>query len=274
MITVLDEIVKTAVVHEVVTVHQGANQPAPTQATSVVVKIDAVQAQEPADIATSVPPVATETSTPSTNGLPLTYQPNLDTESATYQGLVLLNHNVHRANHSVSELVWNSTLATYAEEIAKTCFYNHSKAAGDGDYGQNIGAGIEAGNISALITNMFYNNETEYYPQPYGQEAPDSSAFESWGHFSQIVWSRTSSVGCYTYDCSPAGQPTTQDCNASGQPYLANTKCGPTGGTPAVFTVCNYYPEGNIAGEYQAVKAPVGHGIVQMTENGLMGSDL
>ena len=142
---------------------------------------------------------------------------------------------------------------------------------------------------------MFYNNETEYYPQPYGQEAPDSSAFESWGHFSQIVWSRTSSVGCYTYDCSPAGQPTTQDCNASGQPYLANTKCGPTGGTPAVFTVCNYYPEGknplrssrgrfqcktdqfeigNIAGEYQAVKAPVGHGIVQMTENGLMGSDL
>lgn len=127
MDTVLDEIVRTAVVDEVVTVHQGANQAAPTQAASVAVKVDAVEAQVPANTATSVASAAAATSTPSTNGLPLTYQANLDTESATYQGLALLNHNVHRANHSVSDLVWNSTLATYAEETAKTCVYNHSK---------------------------------------------------------------------------------------------------------------------------------------------------
>ncbi|KAF6237945.1 hypothetical protein HO173_004146 [Letharia columbiana] len=274
MDTVLDEIVRTAVVHDVVTVHEGANQPAPTAATSVVVKVDAVQAQSPANTASSVAPVAAETSPPSTTGLPLTYQANLDTESATYQGLVLLNHNIHRANHSVPDLVYNSTLASYAEQIAKTCFYNHSKAAGDGNYGQNIGAGIDAGNISALLTNMLYNDEIENYPLPYGQDVPDGSQFEQWGHFSQMVWSDTTSVGCYTYDCSPAGQPTTQDCNANGQPYLANTNCGPDGGTPAVFTVCNYYPAGNVDGEYEAVKAPLGHGIVQMTENGLAGPDL
>ena len=142
------------------------------------------------------------------------------------------------------------------------------------------------------MTNLFYNNETEEYPLPYGQENPDSSNFESWGHYSQMVWSDSTSVGCYTYDCSPAGQPATQDCNASGQPYLTNTYCGPEIGTPAVFTVCNYYPEGenlfrssaerfqsetdqletgNIDGQYQAVKAPLGHGTVQMTENGLTG---
>ena len=125
--TVIDEVVKTAVVNEVVTVHEGANPPAPTLATSVIVKVDAVQAQTPGNIATSVVPVASETSAPSTSGLPLTYQPDLDTESATYQGLVLLNHNVHRANHSVPDLVYNSTLASYAEQIAKTCVYNHSK---------------------------------------------------------------------------------------------------------------------------------------------------
>lgn len=274
MDTVLDEIVRTAVVDEVVTVHQGANQAAPTQAASVAVKVDAVEAQVPANTATFVASVAAATSTPSTNGLPLTYQANLDTESATYQGLALLNHNVHRANHSVSDLVWNSTLVTYAEEIAKTCVYNHSKAAGDGNYGQNIGAGIVAGNISALLTNMLYNSEIENYPQPYGQESPDSANFDSWGHYSQIVWSDTTSVGCYTYDCSPAGEIATQECNANGEPYLANTKCGPDGGYPAVFTVCNYYPSGNIDGEYQAVKSPLGHGIVQMTEDGLTGPDL
>ena len=269
MNTVVDDIVQTAVVHEVVTVYEGANQPAPAQATSVVVKVDAVQAQATPNAATSVTPVAAETSTPSTNGLPLTYQPNLDPESTTYQGLVLLNHNVHRGNHSVPDLVYNSTLASYAEQIAKTCIYSHSKyvytsrypfshshlcrAAGDGNYGQNIGAGIDAGNISALITNMLYNNEIENYPLPYGQEDPDTSNFEKWGHFSQIVWSDTTSVGCYTYDCSPSGQSATQDCNANGQPYLANTDCGADGGTPAVFTVCNYYPAGK-----NLLRGPIG----------------
>ena len=127
MNTVVDEVVQTAVVNEVVTVYEGANQPAATVATSVIVKVDAVQAQTLANTATSVVPVASATSAPSTSGLPLTYQPNLDTESATYHGLVLLNHNVHRANHSVPDLVYNSTLASYAEQIAKTCVYSHSK---------------------------------------------------------------------------------------------------------------------------------------------------
>ena len=125
--TVVDKVVMTAVVNEVVTVHEGAKQPAATISTSVIVNVDAVQAQTPANTATSAVPVASRTSAPSTSGLPLTYQPNLDTESATYHGLVLLNHNVHRANHSVPDLVYNSTLASYAEQIAKTCVYDHSK---------------------------------------------------------------------------------------------------------------------------------------------------
>ena len=91
---------------------------------------------------------------------------------------------------------------------------------------------------------MLYNSEIENYPQPYGLESPDGANFDSWGHYSQMVWSETTSVGCYTYDCSPAGQTATQECNANGEPYLANTDCGPDGGDPAVFTVCNYFPAG------------------------------
>ena len=125
--TIVDEVVKTAVVNEVVTIHEGANQPASTQASSIVVQVDALQAQTPANTATAATPVASETSPPSTSGLPLTHQANLDTESATYEGLVLLNHNIHRANHSVPDLVYNSTLASSAEQIAKTCVYNHSR---------------------------------------------------------------------------------------------------------------------------------------------------
>ena len=125
MDTVLDQLTTTAVVHEVVTVQEGANQPTTTQVPSAAVKVDAVQNQAPAATVTS--PVAAETSAPSTNGLPLTFQPDLDSGSDTYQGLVLLNHNIHRANHSVPDLVYNSTLSAYAEQIAKTCVYGHSK---------------------------------------------------------------------------------------------------------------------------------------------------
>ena len=55
---------------------------------------------------------------------------------------------------------------------------------------------------------------------------PDVSTLNQWGHFSQIVWKGSSSVGCYTADCSATG--------------LGNTG----GGIPPYFTVCNYSPAG------------------------------
>ena len=83
-----------------------------------------------------------------------------------------------------------------------------------------------------MINNEMYNGEIEYYPTPYGIE-PDMSNFEKWGHYSQIVWKSTVQVGCYTQYC-PHG--------------LANTGSG----VSPYFTVCNYSPPGNFAGEYGA----------------------
>lgn len=59
----------------------------------------------------------------------------------------------------------------------------------------------------------------------YGSE-PNMAQFEQWGHFSQIVWKDTKTVGCATVHC-PNG--------------LANT--GST--VSPYFTVCNYGPPGN-----------------------------
>lgn len=91
--------------------------------------------------------------------------------------------------------------------------------------------------MSAVITGQFYNGEEPVYPA-YGVDSPDMSNFQNWGHFSQVVWQGTESVGCYSYTCNP-----TNDCQPNGQPYLANTPCGP-GGVPAINHVCNYYPPG------------------------------
>ena len=101
----------------------------------------------------------------------------------------------------------------------------HSAAMGGG-YGQNIAAGVAADNITAIITNLFYNGEVGWYDGLYGQAQPSMSNFDHWGHFSQIVWKGTTQVGCYTKDCSGQG--------------LANTG----GNVSPYFTVCNYKSPG------------------------------
>ena len=95
-------------------------------------------------------------------------------------------------------------------------------------YGQNIGAGYLPVQMGSIITDGFYNGEVSYYTY-YGGE-PDTSTLHAWGHFSQIVWKDTESVGCYTTDCTASG--------------LGNIS--PSSGIRPFFTVCNYSPPGKI----------------------------
>jgi hypothetical protein len=43
----------------------------------------------------------------------------------TYQGNVLYSHNVHRANHSSTDLTWSSDLEASAQALAASCVYQH-----------------------------------------------------------------------------------------------------------------------------------------------------
>lgn len=142
-------------------------------------------------------------------------------KATTYQQRVIAHHNVHRANHSAPALQWDADLANTAATIAATCVYAHSMDVNGGGYGQNIAAGVEANNISAVITELFYNGEVNYFDGLYGQANPDMSNFEKWGHFSQIVWKDTTKVGCATQYCSGGLKNVGQYVS----PY---------------FTVCNY----------------------------------
>ena len=130
---------------------------------------------------------------------------------------------MHRDNASVPHLTWDDHMASVAAQIAASCIYAHDTSTGGGGYGQNIGAGAPPSDIPAMITNQMYNDEIGFYPG-YGGE-PDMSNFESWGHYSQIVWKSTTGVGCATQYC-PGG--------------LANTG----GDVSPYFTVCNYSPPG------------------------------
>lgn len=125
------------------------------------------------------------------------------------------------------------------------CSGNLSKLAADilcrdmdsdqGSYGQNIAAGVKADNVSAVITELFYNGEVSFYDGLYASDPTDPNAsdppmtnFHEWGHFSQMVWVDTTEVGCATVDCSSQN--------------LANTG----GNVPPYFTVCNYKKQGTL----------------------------
>lgn len=57
---------------------------------------------------------------------PTTFVPNLDPTSQFYKALVIQHHNIHRRNHSASDLTWSDQMAQYAETTAKTCTWGHS----------------------------------------------------------------------------------------------------------------------------------------------------
>ena len=99
-------------------------------------------------------------------------------------------------------------------------------AVDGGGYGQNIAAGVEGNNVSAIITDLFYNGEVNWFSGLYGEAQPSMTNFDSWGHFSQIVWKDTTHVACVTQDCSGQGL---ANVGSDVSPY---------------FTVCNYSPPG------------------------------
>lgn len=167
----------------------------------------------------------------------------LDNTEGSYKSQVLECHNVHRANHSSPPVTWSNEIAATAAKIAKRCVFEHVMGIDGGKYGQNIAAGAQAGGISHVISDQFYNAEINDFGNQYGDEHP--SGFEQWGHFSQLVWKNTREVGCATVHC-PGG-------------------VGNTGKhVPPYFTVCNYKPPGNIAGAYpQNVLKPLGRPTVR-----------
>lgn len=122
------------------------------------------------------------------------------------------------------------------------------RTGGGGGYGQNIAAGVT--DMGVIISDLMYNGEVNsFLPSYYGEANPSMDNFESWGHFSQIVWAATTHVGCATVKCSQGLANTGSDVS----PY---------------FTVCNYSPPGNMGGEYTNVQKSLGKATVTSAWDG------
>ncbi|RYP11320.1 hypothetical protein DL764_000138 [Monosporascus ibericus] len=230
----------------VITTYMGQPEPEPEPTTPVVTVVEppAEPTKEPEPEPTieeaSVPPSSVAAS-----------QPTAPADD-DFEGTAIYHHNLHRYNHSSPAVEWDSEIAGYASNTAATCVFAHDMDQGSGNYGQNIAmwatsSGAEdlgaAGAIKMATTDMWYNGEfSKYLPSYYGQDTPDMSNFEAWGHLTQLVWKSSTRLGCAVQFCPRGSMSSDMD---------------------AWYMVCNYGPPGNVGGAYATnVLAPLGEATV------------
>ena len=111
--------------------------------------------------------------------------------------MILAGHNRVRADVGVVPLVWNDSLAasaqTWADHLAATGQFYHDPDP-NRTFGESISArGPPNPNVpAAQMQEFFFSEMNNYHGQAEGSESVVA------GHYTQSVWSRTTSVGCAT----------------------------------------------------------------------------
>ncbi|XP_031131491.1 pathogenesis-related protein 1C-like [Ipomoea triloba] len=145
---------------------------------------------------------------------------NLSCDAQNSEKEYLDAHNAARAAVGVPPLKWDKEVAAFAQSYAKErsgdCKLIHS---GNRRYGENLAWGNGAFVTGAFAVGLwvdekkYYNYTTNYCNAPPGKEC---------GHYTQVVWRNSATVGCDRVQCS----------NNTGY-----------------FVTCNYYPPGNYFGQ-------------------------
>ena len=124
------------------------------------------------------------------------------------------------ASTPIQSLTWDATVASTAQTWANGCTYAHGDNAG---LGQNIYAAAGSTPTLSDATNAWVSEEPYYT-----YSSNTCAAGQVCGHYTQVVWSTTTQLGC-------------------GQAYC--TTGSPFSGFPNwYFIVCDYNPPGNYVG--------------------------
>ncbi|KAL9321316.1 hypothetical protein ACSQ67_013155 [Phaseolus vulgaris] len=126
-------------------------------------------------------------------------------------------HNAARSQVGVPNIVWDNTVAAFAQNYANQrqgdCNLIHS--GGGGKYGENLAK--SSGDLSGKDAVKLWVDEKQYYDY----NSNSCAAGQQCGHYTQVVWRNSVRVGCAKVRCS-------------------------NGGT---FITCNYSPPGNYVGQ-------------------------
>ncbi|XP_052063077.1 peptidase inhibitor 16-like [Mytilus californianus] len=113
---------------------------------------------------------------------------------------------------------WDYTAANVAQKWADQCKWQHSSSK----YGENlfISSAQDIYKVIGQAVNSWYN-EKKYY----NYNHCSSDCIKKCGHFTQVVWAKSSRLGCGIRKCN---------------------KVIGTSFTNSYFVVCNYSPAGNM----------------------------
>jgi uncharacterized protein YkwD len=138
--------------------------------------------------------------------------------------------NAARAAVGEAALTWDPIAAEVAQSWANGCSFDHNPNAGSqydglggsGDLGENLAAGAPTETIATAVSSWV--GEGQYYDHA----SNSCAAGQTCGHYTQVVWSTTTGVGCAQATC---------------------TTDSPFGGGQWQLSVCDYSPAGNVVGE-------------------------
>ncbi|TVU40939.1 hypothetical protein EJB05_14425, partial [Eragrostis curvula] len=129
-------------------------------------------------------------------------------------------HNTARADVGVGPVSWDNNVAAYAQNYAAQrqgdCALKHSS---NSPYGENIFVGGAGKAWSASDAVGLWVAEKQYYH--HDTNSCSAPAGQSCGHYTQVVWRKSTAIGCGRVVCSNGG----------------------------VFIICSYNPPGNFVGQ-------------------------
>ena len=138
------------------------------------------------------------------------------TDSIVLRTSVLNSTNLYRYQHNATFLSWNDSLASYAQSYSSDCTWAHSH--GPQGYGENLAHGY-----TDIVSSIdAWGNERDLYV--FAPPSDITGFSEATGHFTQLVWKNTKTVGCGV------------------------TACNGINGVAGYLLVCEYWPPGNVNG--------------------------
>jgi uncharacterized protein YkwD len=163
---------------------------------------------------------------------------------------IMSKHNQARGEVGVAALTWDDGLAADAQAWADHLASQGGKLVHDsnrGNAGENLASSSDATGSPADGVDLWYAEKPLYDAAPNKSTFDDSNPdWKKWGHYTQMVWSTTSQIGCGTAT-GAFGRVT--DCRYRAPGNIQGQLAYPGGGTPKPSTGvdpadCAYNPGG------------------------------
>lgn len=139
--------------------------------------------------------------------------------SAADQQALVDAHNTARTAVGAPPLAWNAALATYAQNHLKTLVPACALAHSGGAHGENLASWTGAAPVTQAVA-LWAAEKSQYQ----GAGGPYQGPSDGAGHYTQVVWRATTTVGCARTTCTKNGM-------------------------SWVLVSCNYAPRGNVLGQ-------------------------